>query len=146
MAIRGELGILSVWDGAAYRPTACITSNGMSSQMSVIETSTKCNPGVVSKTPGVFSYSLTGDGEYIDTTSIGGETTKASHDWLLSKQMDADTAMVDWKYDTGAPNSIYYGSAIITSLQLTQASGTAVSTFTFTLDGNGGIATVDPHA
>jgi hypothetical protein len=34
----------------------------------------------------MFSYTLEAEGEYIDTTSVGGEVTKASHDFLLDKQ------------------------------------------------------------
>lgn len=143
-AIKGEVGILYVHDGTIYRPVACLTSNSLSSTLSIIESTTKCNPGVVVKQAGTFSYSLDMDGEYIDTTSVGGETTKASHDYLLSLQRAKTN--VTWKLDTGLADTIYYGTAIISDLSLEQGSGDEISTFTATFDGSGDIATVDPEA
>ena len=143
-AIKGEVGILYVHDGTIYRPVACLTSNSLSSTLSIIESTTKCNPGVVVKQAGTFSYSLDMDGEYIDTTSVGGETTKASHDYLLSLQRAKTN--VTWKLDTGLADTIYYGTAIISDLSLELGSGDEFSTFTATFDGSGDIATVDPEA
>lgn len=144
LPVKGELGILSIHDGTIYRPVACLTSNSLSTAVSVIESQTKCFPGVVKKQAGVFSYSIDAEGEYIDTTSVGGETTKASHDYLLTKQQ-AKVA-VTWKLDTGVSGAIYYGSAILTDLSLDQGAGDEISTFSVTLDGDGDIVTVDPLA
>lgn len=142
--IKGELGILYVHDGTIYRPIACLTKNSFSPTVSVIESQTKCHPGVITKQAGVFSYKLTADGEYIDTTSIGGESTKASHDYLFTK-MTAKLA-VTWKLDTGVTGVIYYGTAIITDLPLDQGAGDELSTFSITLEGSGAVVTVDPEA
>lgn len=142
LPVKGEVGILSIHDGTIYRPVACLTSNSLSSALSVIESQTKCFPGVVKKQAGVFSYSLSADGEYIDTTSVGGETTKASHDYLLVKQM-AKT-LITWKLDTGVTGAVYYGSAILTDLSLDQGAGDEISTFSVTLDGDGAIVLVNP--
>jgi len=144
LPIKGEVGILYVHDGTIYRPVACLTSNSLSSAVSIIESQTKCFPGVVKKQAGVFSYTIDAEGEYIDTTSIGGETTKASHDYLLTKQI-AKTA-ITWKLDTGVTGAIYYGSAILSDLSLDQGAGDEISTFSVTLEGDGAIATVDPEA
>ena len=143
LPVKGELGILYIWDGIIYRPVACLTSNSLASTVSVIESQTKCNPGLVIKQGGVFAYSISAEGEYIDTTSIGGETTKASHDYLLEKQK-LKTA-IDWKLDTGVTSAIYYGSAIITDLELSQGAGDELSTFSLTLDGSGDITETNPH-
>ena len=143
LPVKGELGILYVWDGTIYRPVACLTSNSLSSTISVIESQTKCNPGVVVKQGGIFAYSISAEGQYIDTRSVGGETTKASHDYLLEKQK-LKTA-IDWKLDTGVTSAIYYGSAIITDLELSQGAGDELSTFSLTLDGSGDITETNPH-
>ena len=143
LPVKGELGILSVWDGTIYRPVACLTSSSLASTVSVIESQTKCNPGLVIKQGGVCAYSSSAEGEYIDTTSVGGETTKASHDYLLEKQK-LKTA-IDWKLDTGVTSAIYYGSAIITDLELSQGAGDELSTFSLTLDGSGDITETNPH-
>jgi hypothetical protein len=141
--IKGEVGIIYIWDATIYRPIACLTSNSLNSTVSVIESQTKCDPGLVKKQAGVFSYTIEAEGEYIDTTSVGGELTKASHDYLLDKQKLK--APVDWKLVTGVTGAIYYGTAILTDLSLSQGAGDEISTFSVTLDGSGDIVEVDPH-
>lgn len=145
MAIRGEKGILYIWDTSTYKPIACLTSNGLSSQLSVIESRTKCFPGVVKKTPGVLNNSISAEGEYIDTTTAGGDTAKVSHDKMFSLQQNK--TLVTWKIDTNVDNTDsvkYYGTGYFTDLQATFGSGDEVTTFTVTLDVDGAIATVDP--
>lgn len=146
MAIKGENGILYIWGGASYKPVACLTSNSLNTAVSIIESRTKCDPGVVKKTAGVFSYTIDAEGEYIDTTSVGGDDTKDSHDALLVLQQAKQ--LITWKLNTnvGDAGSIkYYGQALITDLKLTQGSGDEVSTFTATLDGSGAISQTDPN-
>jgi predicted secreted protein len=142
--IKGETGILYIHDGTIYRPVACLTSTGFNPSVSIIESNTKCNPGVTTKQAGIFTYSLSGEGQYIDTTSVGGDITKASHDFLFTKMVAK--LPVTWKLDTGVTGIIYYGSAIITDLPLDQGSGDDLSTFSITLEGSGSVATVDPKA
>ena len=88
--LKGEGAILYVYDGSAYRPIACLTSNSLATALSVIETQTKCDPGQTIKGAGSFSYTIDAEGNYIDTTSAGGDTAKASHDYLLVKQQAGD--------------------------------------------------------
>ena len=140
--IKGELGILYIHDGDLYRPVACLTSNSLNTAVSIIESQTKCNPGEVIKQAGTLSYTLDAEGEYIDTTSVGGDDTKASHDYLLTKQFET----VTWKLDTGVTSAIYYGTAIISDLTLDQGAGDEISTFSATFDGSGSILTSDPEA
>jgi|SRR6478609_2460912 len=144
LPIKGELGILYVHDGTLYRPVACLTSNSLNTAVSIIESQTKCNPGQVIKQAGTLSYTLDAEGEYIDTTSVGGEVTKASHDYLITLQQAL--AEVTWKLDTGVTGAIYYGTAIISDLTLDQGAGDEISTFSMTLEGSGEIVTVDPEA
>lgn len=141
--IHGKYGILSIWDTDAYKPVACLTSNSLATSLSVIESNTKCDPGNTVRNADQFSYDINADGEYIDTTSAGGEDTKASHDWLLEKQM-AKTNVI-WKLDSGLTDTIYYGTAIISDLNLDQPAD-ANSTFSATLSGSGAIVTTDPNA
>lgn len=142
--IKGELGILSVHDGTLYRPIACLTSNSLNTAVSIIESQTKCNPGEVIKQAGTLSYTLDAEGEYIDTTSVGGDVTKASHDYLLNAQQTLTA--VNWKLDTGVTGAVYYGSAILSDLTLDQGAGDEISTFSVTLEGSGAISTVDPES
>lgn len=141
--IKGENLVLYVHDGSIYRPIACLTSNALSQTRSIIETQTKCDPGVTDKDVGPMSYELTFEGNYIDTTSVGAEVTKASHDYMKSI-MDAGTA-VTWKLDTGLTDTTaYYGSAFLSDLETTMPAGDEFTSFSGTLAGDGAIVTVDP--
>lgn len=145
MSIKGENSILYIYDGAAYKPVACLTSNSLKSTLSIIESTTKCYRGVVKKTAGQINYTIDAQGEYIDTTSVGGDDTKASHDKLLALQM-AKTKVI-WKLDTDVTNAgsvKYYGEAFITDLDNTAGSGDDLSTFSATLSGDGAIVLTDP--
>lgn len=142
--IHGKIGILSIWDSSgipAYKPVACLTSNSLSTTLSVIESNTKCDPGNTVRNADQFSYEISADGEYIDTTSVGGETTLASHDFLLELQMAKTN--VNWKLDTGLADTTYYGVAILSDLNLDQPSD-ANSTFSASLSGSGAILTTAP--
>ena len=140
--IKGELGLLYIHDGTIYRPLACLTSSSFSPNVSIIESKTKCNRGVVTKTAGMFNYTLEAEGEYIDTTSVGGDTAKASHDYLFTKM--TAKLHVTWKLDTGVTGVIYYGTGFITDLPLEQGAGDDLSTFSITIEGSGDVAKVDP--
>ena len=140
--IKGEGLILYVYDGLIYRPIACLTSNSLSQTQNIIESQTKCDPGVVIKDAGTMSYEISAEGQYIDTTSAGAEITKASHDYLFTIMGTEKT----WKMDTGLADTVaYYGTAIIGDLSLDAASGDELATFSCTLAGSGVIVTVDPE-
>lgn len=141
--IKGDVLVLSVHDGSAYRPIACLTSNTLSETRAIIESQTKCDPGVIEKAAGAYSYEISAEGEYIDTTSVGGDTTKASHDYLRGL-MTAGNA-ITWKMDTGLTDTAaYYGTAFITDLSAEAPSGGEFTTFSCTLSGSGSIVTVSP--
>ena len=140
--IKGEGLILYIHDGSIYRPIACLTSNSLSQTQNIIESQTKCDPGVVIKDAGTMSYDISAEGQYIDTTSVGAEVTRASHDYLHTIMGTSKT----WKMDTGlADTSAYYGTAIIGDLSLDAPAGDEIATFSCTLAGSGSIVTVDPH-
>lgn len=142
--IKGEGLILYIHDGSLYRPVSCLTSNSLDTELAVIESQTKCAPGVVEKQAGAFSYTLTADAELIDTTSVGGDDTKASHDYLL--QVQQSKQKVNWKMDSGSTDLTYYGVGLITSLGLEAPAGDQFATFSLTIDGSGYISTSDPLA
>lgn len=142
--IKGEELILYVHDGALYRPVACLTSNSLDTELGVIEAQTKCAPGVTETQAGTFSYTLTADAIAIDTTSVGGDDTKASHDYLLDVQQSKEK--VNWKMDSGSTNLTYYGNGILTSLGLEAPAGDEFATFTLTINGSGAISKTDPLA
>jgi predicted secreted protein len=143
--IKGENGVLFIAEDDAWLPIACLTSNSLASTVAEITRQTKCAPGVTEKSAGSFNYTLSAEGEYIDTTTAGGDDTKVSHDKLLALQQAR--LLVQWKLDTNIPDATstkYYGTALITDLNLDQAAGDALSTFSATLSGNGSISLTDP--
>ncbi len=140
--IKGEGLILYIWDDTIYRPIACLTSNSLSQTQNIIESQTKCDPGLVIKDAGTMSYEISAEGQYIDTTSAAAEITKASHDYLHTIMGTTKT----WKLDTGlADTTAYYGSAIVGDLSLDAAAGDELATFSCTLAGSGAIVIVDPE-
>jgi hypothetical protein len=147
--IKGEANIIFFYQTTApigWKPIACLTSNSLATELATIESQTKCDPGVVIKQPGTFAYTVELEGQYIDTTTAGGDTTKTSHDALLATQMLKQNKQ--WKIDTNVnnPNSVkYFGTANISSLNLDAAAGDELMTFSATLDGSGNILTVDPN-
>jgi len=146
MSIKGEKGILYIWDTSAYKPIACLTSNSLSGAMSMIESTTKCFPGVTKKTPSTVNYTIEAEGEYIDTTTAGGDTAKKSHDALFLLQQ-AKT-LVEWKIDTNIDDvdSVkYYGDAYISDLSADWGSGDELATFSCTLEVDGAIVLEDPN-
>jgi predicted secreted protein len=135
--------ILSVWDSSIYRPIACLTSNSLSETQNIIESQTKCDPGVITKIAGSYSYELSAEGEYIDTTSSGAEITMASHDYLHS----IFGSTVTWRLATGlTDNDFYFGTAILNDLSMDAAAGDDLATFSASLTGTGLIVEIDPNA
>jgi len=143
--IKGDDLIMSVWDGtSAYKPIACLTSNSLSQTRNIIESQTKCSPGVINKTPGTISNEMTFEGEYIDTTSGGGDTAKASHDYLIDI-MNAGTKRA-YKFSSGISGTDYYAEGYLSDLTLDAAAGDSITTFSGTLAIDGTVSTTDPEA
>ena len=139
--IKGENLILYIHDDTIYRPIACLTSNSLSQTQNIIESQTKCDPGLVIKDAGTMSYEISAEGQYIDTTSALAEITKASHDYLHTIM----GTTVTWKLDTGlTDNAAYYGTAVVGDLSLDAGAGDELATFSCTLNGSGAIVLVDP--
>jgi predicted secreted protein len=142
MSIKGDVVILSIWDGtSAYEPLACLTSNSLSETVNIIESQTKCNPGVMIKQGGSRSFEFSAEGESIDTTSVGGETAKASHDKLrgylgLLKSVKMTTGLTD--------TTAYYGNVVISDLETTAEAGDALVTFSVTLAGSDLLVETEP--
>jgi len=146
--IEGKNIIFYVHDGTDYRPVACLTSNGINVSQEVKESPiTKCAP-TATKKAGALSYEVPFEGQFIDTTSVGGDTAKASYDWLLNHIKTKNDAgeLTNWKQSIKKSATVTentYGEGIITSLELT-APADDFATFSGTLTGNGWISTTDP--
>ena len=140
--LKGDVVIFSVHNGTAYEPIGCITSSSLSESLEVDEVQTKCDPGNIVQSPGSYSYEITGDGLYIDEAN---DTGRHSHGKL--KTLLRNKTLITWRMATGigSPQVLEYGTAYLTSLELTGDAGQN-ATFTFTLSGNGSISDTDPKA
>lgn len=138
--IQGNVVIFSIYGGAAYEPIACITSSSISESLNINEVETKCDPGNAVKTPGTYSYEISGDGIYIDESV---DTGKQSHDTL--KGYLRNKTLITWQMATGiASPTEEYGTGYITSCELTGEAGSD-ATFSFSLSGSGAISSTDPN-
>ena len=143
--IKGEALILDVWDGSAYLPVACLTSNSLTRTRNIIEAQTKCAPGIIEKQSGTQSHDIALEGLYINTTdAAGGDLTKLSHDALM---LIFDTGDIDtWRMSTALTDTpFYYGTGIFSDLALDTPAGDEFASFSATISGIGAPVTVDPN-
>lgn len=140
--IKGDAVILSIWDGSAYEPIGCLTSNSLSVTRNVIEAQTKCAPGEITRVAGSTSSEVSFEATYIKTD--GGKT---NFDSLLSFINDVSGLTQYWKMSTDQITPVsYYGTAVLADLEITAAAGDEFATFSGTLQNTGLVLTVDPNA
>ena len=142
--VLGETVIFKVWDGSsAYIPAICLTENSLSETKEMIESQTKCNPGVIIKTPSTYSYEISLEGEY----GYDPDTPSATMQWDdLRAKLQAGTRM-SWSmegFNDGSSPVVYYGDGYLTDIEFSAPAGASISTFSATLSGNGIIVTTEP--
>lgn len=79
--VQGRGIYLSIHDGTAYRPVACLTSNGLSQSQEVTESEPNKCEDATSYSYGKYSYELSAEGQFLDPADPNA-TGKASYDWL----------------------------------------------------------------
>jgi len=139
--IKGDALVLYIHDGATtYEPVVCLTSNSLTNTVNVIESQTKCDPGEIKRGAGSASYEISFEGEYIEN-----ESGKITHDGLLAFINTNSGVEKTWRMDTGQTGTpYYYGTAILSNLELTAPAGDEYATFSGTLTGSGLVLTTDP--
>jgi hypothetical protein len=145
----GSLFMLYIRTGGAWKPVACLTSNGISESWDFAETVTKCDPGVTRRKPTTYSYEIPFEGVFTDTSGAGGDTAKAS--WDTIKNLARAKALTEYQIallkenGTEEPNfAAQYGAAYFSALEITGAEGEFI-TFTGTMLGDGDITETDPY-
>ena len=140
--IKGDAVILSIWDGSAYEPIGCLTSNSLSVTRNVIEAQTKCAPGEITRVAGSTSSEVSFEATYIRTHG-----NKTNFDSLLGFINDVSGSTQYWKMSTDQVDPVaYYGNAVLADLEITAAAGDEFATFSGTLQNTGLVLTVDPNA
>ena len=138
--IKGDAVILSIWDGTAYEPIGCLTSNSLSVTRNVIETQTKCSPGEIIRAAGSTSSEVS-----FEATYIKNEGDKTNFEALLDFINVASGTTQSWKMSTDQITTpAYYGYAILADLEMSAAAGDEFATFSGTLQNSGLILTTDP--
>jgi len=140
--IKGDAVILSIWDGSAYEPIGCLTSNSLSVTRNVIEAQTKCDPGQIIRNAGSTSSEVSFEATYIKT-----EAGKTDFDALLNFINVANGSTQTWKMSTDQITPVsYYGTAVLADLEITAAAGDEFATYSGTLQNSGLITETDPNA
>ena len=140
--IKGDAVILSIWNGVdAYEPIGCLTSNELSITRNIIETQTKCDPGVIIKDAGSTTSEVSFEAVYIKT-----EAGKTDFDAMLQFINVANGTTQVWKMSTDQTTPVaYYGTAVLSDLSLSSSAGDEFATYSGTLSNTGLILTVDPN-
>ena len=140
--IKGELVILDIWDGSAYKPVGGLTSNTLSVTRNIIEAQIKDNPGIVLRQAGASSSEISFDATYIKTDSA-----KTDFDAMLGFVNTVSGTTQTWRMSSDQTTPVYYyGTGIFASLELTSASGDEFATYSGTIQNTGLVVTVDPNA
>lgn len=131
--VNGKGVVLSLWDGTAYLPIGCLTSNGISESQEINDGEpNKCDDNVP-RSQGAYSYEVNADGVMVASTDAG-YTTKAHYKKIRTIWSDSRTAgtPVFWKQTLDGDTE--FGKMFITSLD---AEFPADGDATFSLSGSG---------
>lgn len=142
--IKGNSEILYIWDGSAYVPVGCLTSNGLSEVRNAIESVTKCDPDLTIRKAGTYSYEISFEGEFVEP-----DAARESWNELKALIRTVGSSEVIWRITTTYANASTlneYGTAIITALDKTSPAGDEFITYSGTLSGSGAISNSDPNA
>ena len=140
--IKGDAVILSIYDGSAYEPIGCLTSNSLSVTRNVIEAQTKCAPGEIARVAGSTSSEVSFEATYIKT-----DGAKTNFESLLGFINNISGTTQTWKMATDQITPVaYYGNAVLSDLEISAAAGDEFATFSGTLQNSGLITEVDPNA
>jgi hypothetical protein len=112
--IDGTYSILYIkWDNN-FLPIGCLTSDGISEQSEMLDTTTRDNIGWKTSIPIVQNYNISFDGLVKNTNFSGGDSTKISFDRL--KILKRDRILIEWKTQDNNLIFINSGFGHITSL------------------------------
>ncbi|WP_312364051.1 hypothetical protein [Sphingobacterium sp.] len=146
--IPGHEGTLAYWDttASAYKPVVCLTSSSVQKTMNMLEKVNMCTQGQTVRKPQSLDRTVSIEGEFIDTTEVGGVSAQASYDELDALQeAHLETGIpTDWRLSRG-PMGYRYFSGFISDLSDSFQAGED-ATFTASLTSQGKFSETDPHA
>lgn len=137
----GDVLVTYIYDttATAYEPIGCSSSDSLSESLEVEEFQTKCEPGVIKRSPGAANWEISGDGRFIDEDV---DTGRQSHKKLSGYLRNKTRVLV--RQATGvAATPFEYMYGYVTSVEKSGESGTSI-TYSYTISGDSAIVTVDP--
>lgn len=140
--VKGDTILFKIYDGGAYEPVVCLTSNSLNETKNIIESQTKCDPGQIVKTPGSYTYEISLEGEYSvpDASQLSWDSVRGN---LVSG------TLIQWSMEgfSSGGSTTYYGSGYLSEINIEAPAGDEIATFSATLMGDGktGITTTNPN-
>jgi len=129
----GIYSLLYLDIGEGFKPVACLTENGFSESIEMLNTTTRDNGGWKTSVPTMQSYNLSFSGIAINTI-YSGDTTKYSYDIL--KLIKRNKSLIDWKIANLINGDVDYGKGYLINLDVTYAIDQFIS-FNGQIDGFG---------
>lgn len=112
--INGTYRLLYIkWD-SVFLPVGCLTSDGFSESVDILETTTRDNNGWKTQTPTNQSYNISFDGIILNTNFNGGDFSKVSLDRL--RFLKRNRQLIEWELRTDDLTFVDSGKGYITEL------------------------------
>ena len=145
--VKGTDGILSWWDGSAYKPIGCLSDFDIAISRAVVTRETLCNPGVIEKRPGNQDTTVNFSGFYANTDAAnGGDATVASFDDILPVIQQGLSGDFRIQAYEGTTPKNYYVSGFISELNAGWSAGDEDATFSGVIAVDGLVEETDPNA
>lgn len=117
--INGNDRILYLKTNGIYMPVGCLTSNGITEDSEMIDTTTRDNKGWKTQRPLVQSYSIPFSGVQINSTVVGGNFNIASYDKLVA--FKRNKLLLEWKIQGVKFPVVDYGFAYLSNIESTES-------------------------
>lgn len=131
--VKGHTGHISLYEGAAYKPIACLTSTSLSRVTEVSEKVNYCTGGETVTTVDRINTTISLDGEFVD------DVDKASYNTLVTAMESKE----EQYFKIEGRDGVQYAKGIISDLSDTFA-GDGDATFSMSITVNGGVTSTDP--
>ena len=131
--VNGKTVVLSLWDGTAYLPIGCLTSNGISESQEINDGEpNKCDDNVP-RSQGAYSYEINADGVMV-AIADAGYSTKANYQKIREIWKTSRTGLTPIFWKQSIDGVAEFGKMYITSLD---AEFPADGDATFSITGSG---------
>ena len=114
---KGEDRILYIKVNGTFMPVGCLTSNSISENSEMLDTTTRDNDGWKTSRPTNQDFSISFEGIQVNSTVAGGNFSVASYDRL--KILKRDRILIDWRIEGVKHPIVDFGKGYITNISET---------------------------